>query len=191
MSNRGGGDALPTTGECMRTPVVTITPETSLRDALAMLSARQIRGAPVVVGSTVVGILSNTDVMEFVATTPGVPAGELEEEASPDEEDGDLADFLLGVWSHGGPSAWERGHHVDVPEWDVLEDHTVEEAMSSGAVRLRPDTPLPEAARQMVRHGADRAVVMVGERLVGILTATDVMRALAQQVPAEGPGAPA
>jgi CBS domain-containing protein len=57
----------------MTREVVTLDPEMSLRDALDILTARRISGAPVVEADKVVGVLSAMDIIEFLATTPGVP----------------------------------------------------------------------------------------------------------------------
>jgi acetoin utilization protein AcuB len=55
----------------------------------------------------------------------------------------------------------------------------VEEAMAQAPYTAAPSTPLEVAARHMARHKLGSCVVMDGERVVGVLTTTDGMRALA------------
>ena len=64
---------MPKLSEIMSEDVVTVTPETSLREAIEVLRAEGITGVPVVSGETVVGVLSVNDVLEFEAVTPAVP----------------------------------------------------------------------------------------------------------------------
>jgi CBS domain-containing protein len=59
----------------MATDVVAISSEATVRDAMELLSRHHVSGAPVVSGSTLVGVVSATDLMEFAAALPGVPTG--------------------------------------------------------------------------------------------------------------------
>jgi CBS domain-containing protein len=58
----------------MTTDVATLSPETSLRDAMELLTRRQISGAPVVSGRTIHGVVSTSDLMAFTSALPDVPA---------------------------------------------------------------------------------------------------------------------
>lgn len=53
--------------DIMTTPVVSATPEMTLREAMALLSDRHISGAPVVTGEEVVGVFSSTDLLVYIA----------------------------------------------------------------------------------------------------------------------------
>jgi len=59
--------------DIMATDVVAISSEASVREAMELLSRHHVSGAPVVNGSTLVGVVSATDLMEFAAALPGVP----------------------------------------------------------------------------------------------------------------------
>jgi predicted transcriptional regulator len=48
----------------MTAPAVTVSPETSIRDVAALLSARHISGVPVVDHGQVVGVVSESDIVE-------------------------------------------------------------------------------------------------------------------------------
>ncbi|MGH7713105.1 MAG: CBS domain-containing protein, partial [Gemmatimonadaceae bacterium] len=58
----------------MTTDVLSVSPELSVRDAMALLASRHVSGAPVVTGGKVVGVISSTDLLDFAASLPGVPS---------------------------------------------------------------------------------------------------------------------
>jgi acetoin utilization protein AcuB len=74
--------------------------------------------------------------------------------------------------------------------WEInylLTRLTVREVMSKGVVKISPDRDITEAARVMVTEKIGALPVLDGERLVGILTETDVVAAVAnRQVAAVG-----
>lgn len=62
----------------------------------------------------------------------------------------------------------------------------VEEAMSPVPYAVKPETPLAEVAREMAEHKYGSAVVMEGEKVVGVFTTTDALSALAAMISAGG-----
>jgi CBS domain-containing protein len=56
---------------------------------------------------------------------------------------------------------------------------TVENHMTRDLVTVEPDATLADAARRMSSRGIGAVVVLEGERLVGILTERDVLKAVA------------
>jgi acetoin utilization protein AcuB len=58
-------------------------------------------------------------------------------------------------------------------------DLTVEEAMTPNPYVVAPDAPLNDVARAMARRKIGSAVVVEGNRLAGVFTTTDALRALA------------
>ena len=180
-----------TVRDIMSTGVLTLSPDLTLRDAIELLSGRHITGAPVVAGGRVVGVISANDVLAFEATTPGVPTEqpdqpeqdgleEPEEEAWERETEAPGA-YFSGLWVDAGADVAERFAELTGPEWDVLAEHTVAEAMSGGVRSVRPDTSVTDAAAYMLKEGIHRAIVLEGFELVGIVTATDIMRAVAER----------
>ena len=65
---------------------------------------------------------------------------------------------------------------------DALSRLTVERAVEP-ALRLPAHTPLTDAARHLLARGVHEALVVEGERLVGILTHSDLLRALVAGTP--------
>lgn len=171
----------------MTSDVATVEPEMSLRDALDILRGEEVSGAPVVQNDEVVGVVSATDILEFQATNPGVPTerrgqpewGEFE---SPDRwEEGSEAPgaYFVDYWSNAGAELTERFESSDSPEWDRLEEHTVSEVMSRQVVAMPPGADLREAARLMLEAEVHRILVIEDGRLRGIVSTTDVVRAVA------------
>ena len=75
----------------------------------------------------------------------------------------------------------ERTTSLGGPEWDLMGEHTVEEVMSRRLLTIGPEEPVEEAARRMDQAEVHRLVV-TGEhdRLLGIITTSDITRAVAQ-----------
>lgn len=67
------------------------------------------------------------------------------------------------------------------PEWNMLEEHTVGEAMNRKIAALPPDTPVEHAAAVMRRAGIHRVLVMENGNLLGIVTTKDVSDAVADR----------
>lgn len=175
-------------GDIMTADVATVEPDMSLREALDVLRAEDVTGAPVVQNGEVMGVLSITDIVEFEATNPGVPRerpeqvewGEFE---SPEvwEEGADApAAYFIDFWTNAGADVSERFEESDSPEWDVLEEHVVGEIMSRQVVALPPDAELRDAAQLMLEADVHRILVTEGGELKGILTTTDVVRVVAE-----------
>ena len=74
----------------------------------------------------------------------------------------------------------ERVRTTTSPEWDVLSEHVVSEAMSPGVRSVQAHASLADAASYMLRERIHRAFVMDGDRLVGVVTASDFLRVIAE-----------
>lgn len=131
--------------DIMTTPVVSATPEMTLREAMALLSDRHISGAPVVTGEKVVGVFSSTDLLAYIAELDAAQ-----------------------------PSVSFRRRQTP------LEELTVSEVMTRGVKSLPPDCPADLAAAFMQRARIHRVLVMEDEQLLGIVTTTDLARAIAE-----------
>lgn len=62
----------------------------------------------------------------------------------------------------------------------LLDRLTVGEVMTTKVITVAPETPVEEAARLLVEHRIGCLPVMEGDRLVGIITETDLLAALAE-----------
>jgi CBS domain-containing protein len=159
-----------------------------------VLARHHVSGAPVLDGDRVVGVVSAADLIEFAASDPGVPT---EREASADTEWRDWnelplpehsdvenepsAEFFTEMWDDAGADIQERMEQVNGPEWNSLEEHEVREIMTRKLWALSPDAPVEMAAELMGRAGIHRVLVVEHDPLVGIVTVTDVARAVADR----------
>ncbi|HEY7195176.1 MAG TPA: CBS domain-containing protein [Gemmatimonadales bacterium] len=177
-----------TVGDLMSSDVVTVSPELTLRDAVELLSSQHIGAAPVVANGRVVGVFSMSDALAFDTVTPGVPAerpeqldDELEVPADWEVEGSEpAADYFTDMWVDAGADVAERFQNPN-PEWDVLQEHTVSEAMTPGVYSVTPSTSLAEAAAYLLDRKIHRALVLESGELAGILTTTDIVRAVAER----------
>jgi CBS domain-containing protein len=132
--------------DVMTSDVVTVSPEMTVKQAATLLSERNIGGVPVVDGDTVVGVLSETDI--------------LYKERGPSSSEG-LVERLLG-----GDTRAEAAKVAAV---------TVGDAMTSPAVTIEHWESIPAAAGTMLARGVNRLPVLKDGRLVGIVTRHDLI----------------
>jgi CBS domain-containing protein len=136
--------------ELMSTSVVTVSPDTSLKHAAALLVEREISGMPVVGSGQVVGVVSEADIIEVergAAAAPRLRA-------------------LTVVF--GG----------QVPE--PVPSKTVADVMSTPAITVHVWQSAATAAGLMTKHGIKRLPVVENGQLVGIVSRRDLVRAFAR-----------
>jgi CBS domain-containing protein len=162
---------------------VTIGADASLRDAVDLLAAMGVNALPVMAGDVIVGLLSSDSIIAFASETPGVPTErdvtEVFDEAPPSDDDAPSAEYFTDLWDDSGLDVVERFRVSETPEWDMLSEHTVGEAMITDPPQLPIDMTVQCAAEFMQRTGAHRVLVVDGGRLRGIVTTMDITRAVA------------
>jgi acetoin utilization protein AcuB len=102
--------------DAMTRDVLTVTSETTLREAAELFTSRHVSGAPVLDGQRVVGVVSATDVLEFVATSPPVPGSRTDEQELgewaelPASEPGDAAAgaYFAEMWEDADAETTQR-----------------------------------------------------------------------------------
>lgn len=178
--------------DIMTTAVQVVTPDASLRSAMELLTTHHISGLPVVEGDRAVGVISASDILAFVTAPPPTaqpePAAALDEDGPlPDDADDDDPSerWLVQLWEgaaagEGGAGAELSDRFADLPpDDDLLAGHAVRDAMTRGVYALPPDAPATEAAECMRAAEVHRLLVLEEGRLLGIVTAMDVVRAVA------------
>jgi CBS domain-containing protein len=181
----------------MATDPVTIEPEETLRTAADLLTTAGVSGAPVTSNGRVVGVVTLTDIVEFEADDPGVPSfrpdlvGPLEEDVSeepelPEEQD-PYSRWFVEMWEDAGADLTTR-FETSAPEWSTLDEHTVSEVMSRAVLSVEANTDVREAASLMVERSVHRLLVLERGELVGILSAWDLVRAVASGAVKAGSG---
>ena len=143
----------------MSAPVLSVTADSPLQDAVKLMSEHHISGLPVVDGSgALVGELSEQDLM--VRESGFQP--------------GPYVMLLDAVIYLRNPLNWDKEVH------QVL-GNTVGELMGGHPHCCGPELSLPQAARLLHERSTQRLVVVDAEkRPVGVLTRGDVVRALAE-----------
>jgi CBS domain-containing protein len=142
----------------MSTPVLSVTSDSPLQDAVKLMSEHHISGLPVVDGSgALVGELSEQDLM---VRESGFEAGP-------------YVLLLDAVIYLRNPLNWNKEVH------QVL-GSTVGEVMNAKVHTCGAELPLPAAAKQLHEGSTQRLFVVDDTRKpVGVLTRGDVVRALA------------
>jgi CBS domain-containing protein len=175
--------------DIMTTNVVTVTPETTVREAMELLSHRHVSGAPVVAGSKLAGVVTSTDLMAFAASLSGVPtereAQQIWDDPSVDDEveravETSSATFNA-MWDDADAETTSRIETSATPEWSVLDEHDVSELMTRTPLcTLGPDASVESAAELMRLNGIHRVLVTNGDKILGIVSALDVASAVAR-----------
>ena len=151
--------------EVMTPAVVKLDKDTTLCDATTMMSLNKVSGAPVVDGEDkLVGILSESDVLEFAASKEGMglEVGKLSVASLP--YDRLVQDEIL------------------CRRYKSVGEAKVSEVMSTEVVTVDADDEVETAMEVMVRMGVNRLPVNRGGKLVGIITRQDVLIALCRDV---------
>lgn len=148
--------------DVMTTPVISVEPSTSIAEAAKLMLSHRISGLPVTRrDGTLVGIISEGDLLRRgeLGTEPKRPS---------------WLEFLVG----SGKLADEYVH---------AHGRTVEAVMSTDPLTTRRDAPLEEIVTAMSRHRIKRLPVIENGRMIGIVTRSDVLRALARALPETAP----
>lgn len=174
--------------DIMTSELVTVSPDMSLHELAEIFASRRISGAPVVAGEDLVGVISTSDLLDFESTNPGSPRhradqSEWGEYDAPEDFDGDASgsSYFTDFWADAGADVLERIETSDGPEWNHLEGRTVAEAMTPSVWSLSPETPIRDAASLMLEHRIHRVLVVQEGMLVGIVSTSDVVRAVADR----------
>jgi CBS domain-containing protein len=159
--------------DLMRTEVVTLSPDATIREAVETLQDDHLGGVPVVdEAEKVIGFLSLADIARIehlqgdrVAEIRGDrrlanPIGEAVGEESVDDEE-----FV--------------GRDDYSPE--MLGRETVGQWMTRGVVSVAPSATLQQVCSVMVKESVHRVVVLERDRLKGIISTMDIVRHLAEK----------
>lgn len=176
--------------DIMTTDVITLSPEATLADAMELFAHRHVSGAPVVASGRLVGVVSTTDLMMLAASLSGVPtereapeidACDVFAELEADESDNvPSPHYFNDLWDDAGADVTSRFAAEDSPEWNVLREHDVSEAMTRLPLMTLPPTASAEwAADVMRRHKIHRILITEQEQLLGIVSALDIVAAVA------------
>lgn len=141
--------------EMMTEDVITVSPTTSVREIAVLLVRHRISGVPVVtLGGKVIGIVSQSDLL-YRAAAGGERKGK----------------WWLGFFAD--PDRIAR-------EYAKAHGQKAHDVMSRPVVSVADGADIAEVAGILNAHGVKRLPVIRDGSLVGIITRTDVMRALSK-----------
>jgi CBS-domain-containing membrane protein len=147
-----------TARDIMTRDVITINCAASVRELSRLLSENRITGIPVVDDDKrLVGMISMRDLIREEMRTVGIN--------SEYQDVYELFSSALNLEETEGVSA----RHV----W-------VEEIMSKTLFTAVESTPVRELCAIMTKNNVHRVPILSGEKIVGLVTATDIIRALAE-----------
>jgi CBS domain-containing protein len=140
--------------QIMTRPVILVTPETKIVDAANTMLQKHISGLPVVDASgKLVGIVSEGDFMR-------------RSEIGTQRKRGRFLKFILGPGKEAADFVHEHGRKIG-------------EIMSPQPLTITEDTPLDEIADLMEKNGIKRLPVMRADKIVGIVTRSNLLQAVA------------
>lgn len=144
--------------EVMSHAVATVSPETSLADAVALMVTRRISGLPVMgENGTVMGILTEGDLLRRVETG---------------------TEPKVAAWR-----AWLADPGTDASTYVRTHARKVGEIMTAPVISIDPGTDLAEVVALMESRRIKRVPVIEQGRLVGIVSRGDLVRALDRMLP--------
>jgi len=138
--------------EIMSTPVLTVTPETPVRDAVQLMLGNHVSGLPVVdAQGRLVGVITESDLLiKELAPKPPTPVAE-----------------WIGPWLW--LERWAGSHRK-------AEGRTVGEVMTHNVVTADEETSVHVLASRMLRHQINRLPITRGREVVGIVTRADILK---------------
>lgn len=146
----------------MTTPVVGIEPTASISDAAGLMLSKKISGLPVIRNDgTLVGIVSEGDFLR-------------REELGTQRSRSRWLEFLVSP-----------GRAAD--EYVQANGRRIEEVMMAPVVTASPGASLTEIVELMARHHVKRIPVVDGGKVVGIISRSDLLRALLRVLPGLAP----
>ena len=167
--------------EIMQQAVVTVSPDTSVRELLRTLVANQISGVPVVSeAGEILGVVSTTDVIRLGAQEAEVAEGTISWEplAVPDDgydEDSAAPYFLLSEeWRF--PAGGQNGAISE----NLFDGFSVGDIMTPAAFTVGPGETVSAVAKFLLQGRIHRALVVEEGRLRGIVTAFDLLKAFVE-----------
>ena len=144
-----------TAADVMTRDVISVAPDTTLRNAARLMTTHRVSALPVVDSGVVIGVISEADLVR-----PDAPGGQRRSWWLHHLADGlELAPEFLAAIQAGGRS--------------------VGQAMPGGLVWVPETAPLRDVARMMAEEGVRRVLVLRDGALVGIVSRRDLVRAFA------------
>jgi CBS domain-containing protein len=145
--------------EIMATEVVYVGPRDTVREALELMLQNHVSALPVLnARGQCIGVLSTTDLLNLTQ---------------------ELEDELTALGKAKGVAHHLLLEHLSKSD---MATESVQSVMTHGVIHVRRDATIAKAASEMVRNHVHRVIVTDDDsHLIGIVSAMDVLRALATE----------
>jgi CBS domain-containing protein len=148
--------------EAMTKEPVMCTAETTLREAVGLMRKHHIGGLPVIEGSELVGIITESDLISL-----------LESERISDDlwlpSPFEIIEIPIREYIN-----WEKTKHA----LTNIGDMPVKKVMTHKVITATEEMEIEEAASLMLNEGISRLPVIHGKKVVGILARADIINAI-------------
>ena len=150
--------------DIMTTTVVTIGPRTTIREIAAILLEWRISGVPVVEQGRVIGVVSEADLLRRheIGTEPRRPRGTW---------------WMRLFMGEPGPAEYVKSHAIHAAD-----------IMTREVICVTESTSVSKIAGLFAKRAIKRVPVLRDERLVGIVTRSNLVQALATARRSRAPG---
>ncbi len=147
-----------TAADIMTSPVIAVSPQTSMAEIAALLASKHISAVPVCnPDSSLAGVVSEGDILKPFRESVRV-----------------RRDWWLGVIAEG------ENLPQDFLDYIRQDTRTAADVMVQHVISVEPDTTLPEIADLMVRHRIKRVPVLRDGRVIGIVSRSDLVAAISR-----------
>lgn len=144
--------------DIMTTSVITISPTASIADAANLMLAHHISGVPVTTpNGALVGMITEGDFLR-------------RQELGTERKRSRWLEFFLSPGKAADEYVLSHGQRVD-------------EVMSVNVAFIRPDATLADIVTQMIERKIKRLPVVANDRVIGIVSRSDLLRALSGKLP--------
>ncbi len=140
--------------DIMTSPVITASPDTAVRHIAALLFMNRISAVPVVANGKLVGIVSEADLLHR---------------------------HEIGTESRRSSAWWLQLLSADSSVSDYVKSHATRarDVMTTEVITVAPETPVADIATLLERRRVKRVPVVEGKRIVGIVSRSNLIQALA------------
>jgi CBS domain-containing protein len=153
-----------TASQLMQRDIKTVDAELPVPELEFTLVCAGISGAPVMQGKQVVGVVSRSDIVEVLTA---------------EQEFGELVgEWYVDAMQDGRDAAQRNKLHATVGQ--RLQGMRVRDIMNPELISVDPGMPANEIARVMLERGVHRVLVIEDERLLGLITTSDMLRVVAE-----------
>lgn len=153
-----------TAADLMQRDVKTVDADLPVPELEYTLVSAAISGAPVMEGKKVVGVVSRSDIVEVLTA---------------EQEFGELVgEWYVDAMRGAGGDKQRKALHATVGQ--RLQGMRVRDIMNPELISVDPGMPAAEIARVMLARGVHRVLVIEDERLLGLITTSDLLRVVAE-----------